>query len=377
MVGTRSGKRTSIIKKKETMNNVAPRKEKNVEINRHGVRVKGMTSGKSADGKSGGAQPKKSSPTKASIYAKQKEAIKAQRKAFLSIQDITGPVSSSESSEDETVVVSNHDNNDAPHKDQDSVSPIELPHEMITGILEFVSTHVDFATEQNFSIDVLEERIKDSRTEKDVSVERDSDNLVSFLASTDPRHADAILGILDLSKTAEETVDDVLAPSTDAVKDDPTNAEGSKQGVSVTERSSKKTSAKRKTPDDDVVLASLVQKGKKKKSGKDKSPEKEKKSVISKVSDKKKKQCKLAKDNPTKRKQRQKVVVEDAEDILSDIQEEEEFSHHKNLSLVTKKSVKGQKLPKNVPQASLDNVSFHTEDRVGKWRYAFHRSIFP
>ena len=48
-----------------------------------------------------------------------------------------------------------------------------------------------------------------------------------------------------------------------------------------------------------------------------------------------------------------------------------------SLGLGNKRSVGGQKLPKNVPAARMDNVSFHREDGVLKWRYVYHRAIFP
>ncbi|MCH88394.1 envelope-like protein, partial [Trifolium medium] len=41
----------------------------------------------------------------------------------------------------------------------------------------------------------------------------------------------------------------------------------------------------------------------------------------------------------------------------------------------SRKTVKGKKVPLNVPPAPLDNVSFHFEDGSTKWRYVFYRRL--
>ncbi|MCI28069.1 envelope-like protein, partial [Trifolium medium] len=41
----------------------------------------------------------------------------------------------------------------------------------------------------------------------------------------------------------------------------------------------------------------------------------------------------------------------------------------------SRKTVKGKKVPHNVPPAPLDNVSFHFEDGSTKWRYVFYRRL--
>ncbi|XP_057432382.1 uncharacterized protein LOC130725146 [Lotus japonicus] len=35
----------------------------------------------------------------------------------------------------------------------------------------------------------------------------------------------------------------------------------------------------------------------------------------------------------------------------------------------------GKRIPENVPAASLDNISFHSEESVGKWKYVYQRRI--
>ena len=57
--------------------------------------------------------------------------------------------------------------------------------------------------------------------------------------------------------------------------------------------------------------------------------------------------------------------------------EEEEPAYLERFTIASRKSVGGQKLPKGVPPAPLDNVSFHEEDRIRKWRYVYHRTVFP
>ncbi|MCH84851.1 envelope-like protein [Trifolium medium] len=41
----------------------------------------------------------------------------------------------------------------------------------------------------------------------------------------------------------------------------------------------------------------------------------------------------------------------------------------------SRKTVKGKKVPQNVPPAPLDNVSFHFEDGSSKWRFIFYRRL--
>lgn len=91
----------------------------------------------------------------------------------------------------------------------------------------------------------------------------------------------------------------------------------------------------------------------------------------------KKKKKKPVKMGLNKKKLKAKPVEHDVPDILRDMEdEEEEPAHLENLSLASRKSVGGQKLPKGVPPAHLDNVSLHEEDRVRKWRYVYHRTVF-
>ena len=62
---------------------------------------------------------------------------------------------------------------------------------------------------------------------------------------------------------------------------------------------------------------------------------------------------------------KKKNVEEEVADILGDIWEEEEEEARAGSSSETRKrSIAGQRLPKNIPSAPLDNIAFHTEDRV-------------
>ena len=40
-----------------------------------------------------------------------------------------------------------------------------------------------------------------------------------------------------------------------------------------------------------------------------------------------------------------------------------------------KRKIRGKKIPPNVPVTSLDNISFHTEMSVQRWRYVYLRRI--
>lgn len=42
-----------------------------------------------------------------------------------------------------------------------------------------------------------------------------------------------------------------------------------------------------------------------------------------------------------------------------------------------KKVLRGKKLSDNVLVVPLDNVSFHSEESVLKWKYVYNRRIFP
>ena len=68
---------------------------------RHGIRVKGLISGMSADGKSRSAQPERSLSTKETIFAKKSNKKLITRNVGLSITDVIGSVSSSDSFEEE------------------------------------------------------------------------------------------------------------------------------------------------------------------------------------------------------------------------------------------------------------------------------------
>ena len=57
------------------------------------------------------------------------------------------------------------------------------------------------------------------------------------------------------------------------------------------------------------------------------------------------------------------------EEVVNDSTDIEEKVPALSLSLENIRSVGGQKLPKNVPAAPLDNISFHKENWVLKWRF--------
>ena len=141
-------------------------------------------------------------------------------------------------------------------------------------------------------------------------------------------------------------------------------------------------SEKRKEFGDDETLATLISKGKKKKTAtkkpvKDKALMEEEGLVNTKVPEKKKNK-RPVKMSLNKKNLKAKPVEKDVSDILRDMEkEEEEPAHLESLSLASRKSIGGQKLPKDVPSSHLDNVSFHEEDRVRKWRYVYHIIVFP
>lgn len=58
MVRTRSGARTSVLVKKASKKKIMTKKDVKGETNMHNIRVMGMTSGRGANGQSGGVSPK-------------------------------------------------------------------------------------------------------------------------------------------------------------------------------------------------------------------------------------------------------------------------------------------------------------------------------
>ena len=73
------------------------------------------------------------------------------------------------------------------------------------------------------------------------------------------------------------------------------------------------------------------------------------------------------------KKKSKMLVVEPVADEPVDVEEEVPMS---SLGIENKRSVGGQKLPKNVPTVPMDDVSFHKEDGVLKLRFVYHRVIF-
>lgn len=59
------------------------------------------------------------------------------------------------------------------------------------------------------------------------------------------------------------------------------------------------------------------------------------------------------------------IFKDNVDDIMDDILEELAAKRIKRV-------VGGKKLPKNVPHIKLENISFHFEESVLKWKYVFH-----
>lgn len=64
-------------------------------------------------------------------------------------------------------------------------------------------------------------------------------------------------------------------------------------------------------------------------------------------------------------------------DILGDICEEEEEKERVSKHFkIAKHSISGNKLPKFVSFVLLENIFFHSEENVIKWKFVFHCNIF-
>lgn len=59
------------------------------------------------------------------------------------------------------------------------------------------------------------------------------------------------------------------------------------------------------------------------------------------------------------------IFKDNVDDIMDDILEELAAKRIKRV-------VGGKKLPKNVPHIKFENISFHFEESVLKWKYVFH-----
>ena len=124
--------------------------------------------------------------------------------------------------------------------------------------------------------------------------------------------------------------------------------------------------------DDDMCIATLLSEKRKRK----RKMMEANMSIIS-EEEKKKKNKKLVKMGLNKKKLKAKSAEKNVPDFQKDMEDEEEESAHPEIvSLASRKSVGGQKLPKDISAAPLDNISFHEEDRVRKWRYVYHRTVF-
>ena len=64
---------------------------------------------------------------------------------------------------------------------------------------------------------------------------------------------------------------------------------------------------------------------------------------------------------------KQVQMVTDELDVEDDVQDFEPPIH--------KRKIGGKKIPSNVPVVPLDNVSFHTERSVQKWRFVYQRRV--
>lgn len=79
-----------------------------------------------------------------------------------------------------------------------------------------------------------------------------------------------------------------------------------------------------------------------------------------------------------KKKPANKFIEENVTGILGDVWEEDENEESsRKLPRVGKHSIAGKKLPKDIPLAPLDTVSFHAEENVVKWKYEFYMRIVP
>ena len=58
------------------------------------------------------------------------------------------------------------------------------------------------------------------------------------------------------------------------------------------------------------------------------------------------------------------IVEQDVEDDAQDLEPPSQ-----------KRKIGGKKIPSNVPAAPLDNVSFHTDMSVQKWRFVYQQRV--
>jgi hypothetical protein len=66
-------------------------------------------------------------------------------------------------------------------------------------------------------------------------------------------------------------------------------------------------------------------------------------------------------------KKKQFVVVSDSEtDVEADVLD---------ITTYGKKRIRGRRIPANIPPAPMDNVSFHSEESVQKWRFVYQRRV--
>ena len=320
MVGTRSGISTTTPSEKAKMKkkHVASKKP-GAESNMHGVRVRGLNPSIRADGQAGGANAGLTVPPKNPSLSAARSAIL--KKAALSIADITGEPSSSSSSSEK-----GQDIADREEEVRSGESPIESPHKIVRGNPKAPNA-------------------------PDVS----SRDEISRPDDHEPTPEDVIGGMMGLNK--------------DVTKDVPTSSQGQKRKGDQVQEAAEDilASLKKKTQrDDDVCLATLLSEKRKKMKFSEESS-----SVVPIPAQKKKRE---------KMGMIKKRVKKPAQTPLSPVVEDQVIEEEDSvipLGLGNKRSVGGQKLPKNIPAAPMDNVSFHKEDGVLKWRYVYHRAIFP
>ena len=174
----------------------------------------------------------------------------------------------------------------------------------------------------------------------------------SLLGEQEPHPSDVIGGILGLSVDVLKDV-----PTSSSLRHEKETDQGQDAGEDILASLKEKVQK-----DDDVCIATLL-------------PEKRKLleenvHVLS-VPAKKKKKEKMG-----MIKKRGKKPAETHMSPINEVPDVDEEEPVISLGIGNKRSVGGQKLPKNIPATPLDNVSFHKEDGVLKWRYVYHRAIF-
>ncbi|XP_057452188.1 uncharacterized protein LOC130744009 [Lotus japonicus] len=73
-------------------------------------------------------------------------------------------------------------------------------------------------------------------------------------------------------------------------------------------------------------------------------------------------------------KKRKKVIIlDDDTSVVKNVKRK--VQDDSDIGSMARKRKIGKRIPENVPAAPLDNISFHSEESVGKWKYVFQRRI--